>query len=51
MGSAGSFASSVAFPWLLTVTGSIKMYFFAAAFLNALAVAGWWRIGYVSCKE
>jgi ACS family glucarate transporter-like MFS transporter len=51
MGSAGSFVSSVAFPWLLAVTGNIKTYFFAAAFLNVLAVAGWLRIGYASGKE
>jgi ACS family glucarate transporter-like MFS transporter len=44
MGSIGSFVSSVTFPWLLGITGSVRAYFFAAAIINALAVVCWWRI-------
>ena len=44
MGSIGSFASSVTFPWLLALTGSVKTYFFMAAALDVVAVFGWWRI-------
>jgi ACS family glucarate transporter-like MFS transporter len=44
MGALGSFSASICFPWLLGLTGDIKAYFFGAALLNLLAVAGWWRI-------
>jgi len=43
MGSLGSFASSICFPWLLGITGDLKTYFFGAALLNLIAVACWWR--------
>jgi ACS family glucarate transporter-like MFS transporter len=41
-GSAGSFASSVSFPWLLAGTGSVAAYFGVAAALDLLAVVLWW---------
>jgi MFS transporter, ACS family, glucarate transporter len=44
LGSAGSFASSVVFPWLLARTGSVTAYFALAAALNVAAVILWWRI-------
>lgn len=44
MGSVGSFASSLCFPWLLGMTGDIKAYFFAAAFVNLAAIVCWARI-------
>ena len=44
LGSLGSFSSSVCFPWLLGLTGDIKVYFFVAALLNLAAAAGWWRL-------
>ena len=44
LGSAGSFASSIVFPWLLSRTGSVTAYFAAAAALNLAAVLLWSRI-------
>ncbi|MEK7407581.1 MAG: MFS transporter [Acidobacteriota bacterium] len=44
MGSVGSFVSSLAFPWLLGLTGGIQTYFYMAAALNVVAVLCWWRI-------
>jgi ACS family glucarate transporter-like MFS transporter len=44
MGSLGSFASSVTFPWLLQRTGSVAAYFAVAAVLNVSAVVLWWRV-------
>ena len=44
LGSMGSFASSVAFPWLLGLTGGASAYFFLAAALDVAAVLAWWRI-------
>jgi ACS family glucarate transporter-like MFS transporter len=44
LGSIGSFASSVAFPWLLGLTGSASAYFYLAAALDVAAVLIWWRI-------
>jgi MFS transporter, ACS family, glucarate transporter len=44
MGSAGSFSSSVVFPWLLERTGSVSAYFAVAAALNVAAMAIWWRM-------
>lgn len=41
MGSLGSFASSICFPWLLGLTGDVQTYFFCAALLNLIAVGGW----------
>jgi ACS family glucarate transporter-like MFS transporter len=43
MGSLGSFASSICFPWLLGMTGDLKTYFFSAALMNLIAMACWWR--------
>jgi len=45
VGSAGSFASSVIFPWLLRETGSVGSYFAAAALIDVCAVILWSRIG------
>jgi ACS family glucarate transporter-like MFS transporter len=44
MGSLGAFSSSVLFPWFLHSTGDIKAYFYLAAFLDAVAMAGWWFV-------
>ena len=44
LGSIGSFASSVAFPWLLGQTGGASAYFFLATALDVAAVFAWWRI-------
>ena len=44
LGSIGSFASSIAFPWLLGLTGDVRAYFYLAAALNVVAVVCWWRI-------
>jgi ACS family glucarate transporter-like MFS transporter len=44
LGSVGSFASSVSFPFLLGLTGSVKMYFYLAAVLDVLAIACWWCV-------
>jgi MFS transporter, ACS family, glucarate transporter len=41
MGSLGSLASSVLFPFFFGLTGNIKNYFFLAAFLDAIAIACW----------
>ncbi len=43
-GSAGSFASSIAFPWLLDRTGSVGTYFGVAAAFDVAAVLLWSRI-------
>jgi ACS family glucarate transporter-like MFS transporter len=44
MGSLGSFASSLAFPYFLKLTGNVQTYFFVAAGLNVLAILCWLRI-------
>jgi ACS family glucarate transporter-like MFS transporter len=44
MGSVGSFASSVVFPWLLERTGSAATYLAVAAALNVAAVLLWSRV-------
>jgi ACS family glucarate transporter-like MFS transporter len=44
LGSVGSFLSSITFPWLLGLTGSVKAYFFLAAALDVIAVLCWLRI-------
>jgi hypothetical protein len=44
LGSTGAFASSVAFPWLLGLTGGASAYFLLAAALDVAAVFAWWRI-------
>ncbi|HYZ83693.1 MAG TPA: MFS transporter [Bryobacteraceae bacterium] len=41
MGSLGSFASSLAFPWLLKTTGTVEVYFYAAAIFNVIAILCW----------
>jgi ACS family glucarate transporter-like MFS transporter len=41
MGAIGALVSSVLFPLLFDRTGDIKLYFFLAAFLNLVAMAGW----------
>jgi nitrate/nitrite transporter NarK len=41
MGSLGSFASSICFPWLLGLTGNTKTYFALAAILNLVAIVCW----------
>ncbi|MBI1897790.1 MAG: MFS transporter [Acidobacteria bacterium] len=41
VGSLGSFTSSIAFPYLLGVTGSVHSYLYTAAALNLLAFACW----------
>jgi ACS family glucarate transporter-like MFS transporter len=41
MGSFGSLASSILFPFLLALTGNVKSYFWMAALLNLLAIACW----------
>ncbi len=43
-GSVGSFTSSLAFPFLLSLTGDVRAYFCAAAALNLAAVMCWSRI-------
>ena len=43
-GSVGAFASSVAFPWVLSATGSSTAYFIAAAALDVAALLMWSRI-------
>ena len=43
-GNIGSFATSLAFPYLLAWTGASTPFFFIAAGLNALAVALWFFI-------
>jgi ACS family glucarate transporter-like MFS transporter len=44
LGSAGAFASSIVFPWLLNETHSVFAYFAVAAMLNVAAVFLWWRV-------
>lgn len=41
MGSLGSFCSSLAFPYLLKVTGTPQTYFLTAAALNVVAILCW----------
>ena len=41
MGSVGSLASSVLFPFFFSLTGDIKSYFYVAAFLDAVAMGCW----------
>jgi nitrate/nitrite transporter NarK len=41
MGSAGSFCSSLAFPFMLRTTGRPQAYFLVAAALNAIAILCW----------
>lgn len=43
-GNIGSLITSLAFPYLLTWTGSTTPFFFVAAGLNVLAIALWWRM-------
>ena len=43
-GNIGSFATSLAFPYLLAWTGASTPFFFIAAGLNAIAVALWFMI-------
>jgi len=43
-GNLGSFATSLAFPYLLVWAGSSTPFFYLAAALNALAVFLWFRI-------
>jgi len=44
LGSVGSFASAVTFPWLLGLTGSVKAYFWLAALLDVAAIVCWCRV-------
>jgi ACS family glucarate transporter-like MFS transporter len=44
LGSVGSFVSSIAFPLLLSWTGSIQAHFMLAAALNVAAIFCWWRM-------
>ena len=41
VGNFGSFASSIAFPWLIALTGSADAYFLLAALLNVAAIVCW----------
>ncbi len=41
MGSVGSFASALVFPWMLKTTGAVEMYFYVAAAFNAIAILCW----------
>jgi ACS family glucarate transporter-like MFS transporter len=41
VGNLGSFVSSIAFPYLLKVTGSASVYFYVAALLNLVALGCW----------
>lgn len=41
MGAIGALISAVLFPFLFSLTGNIKCYFYLAAFLNLAAMAGW----------
>ncbi len=41
IGNLGSFVSSIAFPYLLALSGSASAYFYVAAVLDVLAVACW----------
>jgi ACS family glucarate transporter-like MFS transporter len=40
-GNLGSFATSLAFPYLLAWTGEVRVFFFTGAALNLLAVGAW----------
>jgi ACS family glucarate transporter-like MFS transporter len=42
-GNIGSFVTSLAFPYLLVLTGSTNFFFVTGAVLNVLAVFLWWR--------
>jgi MFS transporter, ACS family, glucarate transporter len=41
IGNLGSFVSSIAFPYLLALSGSASMYFYVAALLNLVAIGCW----------
>jgi ACS family glucarate transporter-like MFS transporter len=41
VGNFGSFVSSIAFPWLIALTGSAGAYFLLAALLNVAAIVCW----------
>ncbi len=41
MGALGSFCSSLAFPYLLRITGTVQTYFWLAAALNVFAILCW----------
>jgi ACS family glucarate transporter-like MFS transporter len=41
MGALGSFASSLAFPYLLKITGAVQTYFWLTAALNVFAILCW----------
>lgn len=41
VGNLGSFVSSLAFPYLLALTGSAEAYFYGAAGLNLMAIFAW----------
>jgi ACS family glucarate transporter-like MFS transporter len=41
VGNFGSFVSSIAFPWLIALTGSAAAYFQLAALLNVAAIVCW----------
>ncbi len=43
-GNIGSFVTSLAFPYLLTWTGSPLPFFYVAALINVIAIALWFRI-------
>lgn len=43
-GNIGSFVTSLAFPYLLTWTGSSLPFFYLAALINVIAIALWFRI-------
>jgi ACS family glucarate transporter-like MFS transporter len=42
-GNLGSFVTSLAFPYLLVITGSTNLFFLVGAALNILAVLLWWQ--------
>jgi hypothetical protein len=44
MGSIGSFASSVSFPYLLRASGDARVFLLMAAVLNAGALISWSRL-------
>ncbi|MGH9845859.1 MAG: MFS transporter, partial [Blastocatellia bacterium] len=41
VGNIGSFVSSIAFPWVIALTGSANAYFLVAALLNVGAIVCW----------
>ncbi|HUE96794.1 MAG TPA: MFS transporter [Longimicrobiaceae bacterium] len=42
-GNLGSFVTSLAFPYLMVITGSTNLFFLVGAALNIIAVFLWWR--------